>query len=91
MFRGTRTEFAGDDDFLSGEGSFFHGGRWNAPEVCRSVYTSLEHKTVVEEASANAREFGILDALPMTIRAVRCSLHLIVDVTREDTQAALAR
>jgi RES domain-containing protein len=90
VYRGTRTEFAGDDDFLSGDGSLFHGGRWNAPEVCRAVYTSLEHTTVVEEASAGARQFGILDALPMTIRAVRCGLHLVVDFTTEAAPAALA-
>jgi len=81
VYRGTRIEFAGDGEFLSGEGSFLHGGRWNAPEVGRAVYTSLDHKTVVEEASAGDRVFGILKALPMTIRAVRCELQLVIDLT----------
>lgn len=91
VFRGTRTKFAGDADFLSGEGSLLHGGRWNPPALCRVVYTSEELDTVLAEARAHARAYGIPDAslLPMTLRAVRCDLKFIMDLTDRRTRARL--
>ena len=91
MYRGARPRYAGDPDFVSGEGSRAGGGRWNPPNSFRTVYSSLLAGTVLAEALAGTQAYGIpdADALPLTLRSVVCRLNAVVDLTDPRVQARL--
>jgi RES domain-containing protein len=68
---------------LSGEGSFHVGGRWNAPDTMRAVYTSTTPETATTESLAYFRYYGFReqDAMPRTLLALEFKLNNILDLT----------
>ena len=69
-----------------GQGSFLHGGRWNAPGAFRAVYGSTSDVVAVQESRANAEYAGI--ALPFRtprlLVVVELALHTVLDLTAQE-------
>ena len=82
-FRLVNLEFIDPSDILSGKGSFFNGGRWNAPKTFRAVYASTTVATAAEEANSIANRYGLTAAVlrPRLHVAIRYELERVVDFT----------
>lgn len=90
LFRSVSPRYASEDDLLSGEGSFRHGGRWNPPGV-RAVYGSFSPETALSEALAGVRHYGIPveKALPRVMAAFKVKSRELPDLTNPETESAL--
>lgn len=82
-FRSVRPKYWASDEFLQGEGSRRHGGRWNPPGSFRSVYLSTSIDTALAEIKGWLRYFGLPteSALPRVFAAVEVVLSLTLDLT----------
>ncbi|MEP6601953.1 MAG: RES family NAD+ phosphorylase, partial [Nitrospirota bacterium] len=58
-YRVTTLDYPSPKSILLGQGSFLHGGRWNAPGSFRAVYGSTTDVVAVAESRANAQYAGI--------------------------------
>jgi len=82
---------------LSGEGSFQHGGRWNAIGSFRAVYGSLSDTVAIEESRAIADYYGVTQPLlrPRLLVAIRFRLARVLDFSTlslgREEKATLAR
>lgn len=81
-YRVTTLDYPSPESILLGQGSFLHGGRWNAIGAFRAVYGSTEDTVAVAESRATAEYAGVswpfrtprlLVAIELSLRAV---LHL---------------
>src|SRR3978361_109813 len=66
-YRVTTLDYPSPKSILLGQGSFLHGGRWNAPGSFRAVYGSTADVVAVAESRANAEYAGI----PFPVRTPR--------------------
>lgn len=80
--RATHPNWASAGELLSGVGAIKTAGRWNPPGMFRAVYMSDSPETALAESLARQRYYHLLphDALPLTLVAVRISLHSIVSL-----------
>ena len=82
-YRVTTLDYPSPQSILLGQGSFLHGGRWNAMGSFRAVYGSTEDTVAVAESRATADYLHI----PMPFRtprllvAIELSLGAILDLT----------
>lgn len=85
-FRSVELEHASAEQILSGEGSFRHGGRWNAPETFSVVYSSTRPGTAVEEAFQLAADYDLArdDLKPRLTCGIAWDLSRVVDLTGDD-------
>ncbi len=90
-YRVTTLDYPRPASILSGEGSFLHGGRWNARGSFRAVYGSTTDTTAVAEARANADYAGMPQVLlaPRLLVAIEFDLSRVLDLTAVETMRAL--
>jgi RES domain-containing protein len=85
-YRVTTLDYPRPRDILMGQGSFLHGGRWNAPGSFRAVYGSTTDLVAVQESRANAEYAGI--ALPFRrprlLVVVELALRSVLDLTTSE-------
>ena len=69
-----------------GQGSFLHGGRWNAPGSFRAVYGSTSDVVAVQESRANAEYAGIPLPFrtPRLLVVVELALRRVLDLRTPD-------
>jgi RES domain-containing protein len=97
VFRSVRPKYWASEDFLSGEASKRHGGRWNAPSSFRVVYLSLSLDTALEEVKGWSRYYGLQPeaALPRVFAAIEADLSETLDLMdgaiRQRLQVSLER
>ena len=90
-FRSVELEHALPEQILSGEGSYKHGGRWNAPESFPVIYSSTRPGTAAEEAFQLADDYDLTpdDLKPRVIVGIEWDLSRVIDLTRSDLPAWL--
>ena len=83
----TTLDYASPRDILLGQGSFLHGGRWNAPGSFRAVYGSTVDTVAVHESRANAEYAGIPFPFksPRLLVAAELALEKVLDLTASAT------
>ncbi len=82
-YRVTTLDYPSAKSILLGQGSFFHGGRWNAIRSFRAVYGSTVDTVAVAESRATADYARVPQpfATPRLLVAIEFSLQLVLDLT----------
>ncbi len=88
-YRVTTLEYPSTKSILLGQGSYLHGGRWNARGSFRAVYGSTEDTVAVAESRATADYAGV----PWPFRAPRLlvAIELSVQATIDLISAGALR
>jgi RES domain-containing protein len=83
IYRVTTLKYRDPGEILMGEGSYRHGGRWNAMGSLRAVYGSVDDVTALKESKANADYANLPYPFRETrlIVAVEVALSRVVDLT----------
>ena len=83
IYRVTTLKYRDPGEILLGEGSYHHGGRWNAIGSFRTVYGSMNDVTALKESKANAEYANLPYPFRETrlIVAVEVALSRVVDLT----------
>jgi RES domain-containing protein len=91
LYRSSSPRYANKDDLLSGAGSKTAGGRWNPPKSFRTVYTSLDPHTAIDEALAHFVHFDlpIAKAMPRVLVALDAQLQQVLNLTDDLIRQAL--
>lgn len=91
FYRSAAVPYANKDDVITGVGSKRTGARWNAPNSFRTVYTSLDLQTALEESLAHCRyyELPLETITPRVFIAIRVRLQCILDLSRGDIRNTL--
>lgn len=81
-YRVTTLEYPNAQSILMGQGSFLHGGRWNARGSFRAVYGSTEDTVAVAESRATADYLQIPMPFPTPrlLVAIKLRLHFVLDL-----------
>jgi RES domain-containing protein len=82
-FRSVRPRYWSSGEYLTGEGSRIHGGRWNAPHSFATVYLSHSLKGAWEEFNGQRRKYGFApeSMLPRVFSAVNVELSQLLELT----------
>ena len=82
-YRVTTLDYPSPKSILLGQGSFLHGGRWNAIGSLRAVYGSTEDTVAVAESRATADYAKVPWPFrtPRLLVAIELSLEAILDLT----------
>src|SRR5690606_2102466 len=82
IFRSTTPKYATENDFVTGEGSRRHGGRWNPPGLA-AVYGSFSPETAMAETLAQHRYYRlpVENAMPRTFVAIEVRLQRVLDLS----------
>ena len=90
-YRVTTLDYPSPAAILSGQGSFLHGGRWNAPGSFRAVYGSTTDVIAVQESGATASYAGIPLPFktPRLLVAIELSLQRVLDLSDADALGRL--
>ena len=90
-YRVTTLDYPSPKSILLGEGSFRHGGRWNAIGSFRAVYGSTVDTVAVAESRATADYAGIPlpFATPRLLVALELALQAVLDLTRASVRERL--
>jgi RES domain-containing protein len=80
-FRFQTIDFPKPDDILSGEGSFLHGGRWNARRALHAVYASTSDATALAECKAIDRYYGVVNRSPRLLVAIAVKVNRLLDLS----------
>ena len=82
-YRVTTLDYPSPKSILLGQGSFLHGGRWNAIGSFRAVYGSTEDTVAVAESRATADYAGVSWPFrtPRLLVAIDLSLQAVLDLT----------
>jgi RES domain-containing protein len=88
VYRSASPRYANKDDLLTGAGSKTAGARWNPPNSFRTVYTSLDPQTALDEVLAHFRHYGlaISKAMPRVFVSLETSLRRVLDLTDGSTR-----
>lgn len=91
VYRSADVSYANKDDVITGIGSKRTGARWNASNSFRTIYTSLDPQTALEESLAHCHYYGLpLEAItPRVFIAIRVRLQRILDLSQGDIRNAL--
>ncbi|HVY60965.1 MAG TPA: RES family NAD+ phosphorylase [Planctomycetota bacterium] len=84
VYRTSSPRWSKTADVTSGAGALIAGGRWNAPDTFRAVYTALSMETALAELVSTARHYGLPDSsvLPRVWEAIEVKgLTRVLDVT----------
>lgn len=78
-------------EIVSGTGAFIAGGRWNPVGEMKAVYLSRKPETAMKEALEHFRYHGlpISTGLPKVVVAVAVRINRLLDLTAQDSTAAL--
>ncbi len=90
-YRVTTLDYPSPRSILQGEGSFLHGGRWNALGSFRAVYGSTEDTVAVSESRATAEYAHVPQPFrtPRLLIAIEFSLQAVLDLTSASIRARL--
>ena len=90
-YRVTTLDYPRPKSILLGQGSFLHGGRWNAIGSFRAVYGSTLDTVAVAESRATAEyaRVPLPFPTPRLLVAIEFSLGAILDLTNVSVRAAL--
>jgi len=90
-YRVTTLDYPRPKSILLGQGSFLHGGRWNAIGSYRSVYGSTVDTVAVAESHATADYLGVRLPFrtPRLLVAIDLSLQAVLDLTNVGARAQL--
>jgi RES domain-containing protein len=90
-YRVTTLDYPSPKSILLGQGSFLHGGRWNAIGSFRAVYGSTEDTVAVAESRATADYAGVSWPFrtPRLLVAIELSLQAVLDLTDISIQRRL--
>lgn len=90
-YRVTTLDYPDSKSILLGEGSYRHGGRWNAIGSFRAVYGSTLDTVAVAESRATAEYAGISYPFraPRLLVTVEFSLQLVLDLADQRVQRSL--
>ena len=90
-YRVTTLNYPSPKSILLGQGSFLHGGRWNAVGSFRAVYGSTEDTVAVAESRATADYAGVSWPFrtPRLLVAIELSLQAVLDLTDTSIQTRL--
>ena len=90
-YRVTTLEYPTPRSILLGQGSFLHGGRWNAIESFRAVYGSTEDTVAVAESRATADylHISVPFRTPRLLVAIELSLGAILNLTSPEIRKSL--
>ena len=90
-YRVTSLEYPSPKSILLGQGSFLHGGRWNARGSFRAVYGSTEDTVAVAESRATADYLRVPMPFPTPrlLVAIELDLEAVLDLTSEEVRAKL--
>jgi RES domain-containing protein len=82
-YRVTTLDYPSPKSILLGQGSFLHGGRWNAIGSFRAVYGSTVDTVAVAESRATAEyaQIPLPFATPRLLVALELALHAVLDLT----------
>jgi RES domain-containing protein len=83
LYRSSSPRYANLDDLLTGAGSKAVGARWNPPNSFRTVYTSLDPHTAIDEALAQFVHYRlpVANAMQRVIVAVKARLQRVLNLT----------
>jgi RES domain-containing protein len=83
VYRSASPRYANKDDLLTGAGSKTAGGRWNPPNSFRTIYTSLDPHTALDEVLAHFVYYRlpIARAMPRVIVALETCFQRILNLT----------
>lgn len=81
-FRSATVKYANEDDFISGSGAAYFGGRWNPPPI-KAIYASLDPVTATKEAFQQFAKFGfqLTKIKPRVIAGIKFKLKRVLDIT----------
>ena len=90
-YRVTTLDYPSPKSILLGEGSFLHGGRWNAIGFLRAVYGSTAETVAVAESGATAdyANIPLPFATPRLLVAIELALQAVLDLTRASIRERL--
>ncbi len=90
-YRVTTLDYPDPKSILVGQGSFLHGGRWNAIGSFRAVYGSTLDTVAVEESRATADYARVPWPFrtPRLLVAIELSLQAVLDLTNASIRARL--
>ena len=91
VYRVTTLDYPSPKSILLGQGSFLHGGRWNAIGSFRAVYGSTEDTVAVAESRATAdyAQVSWPFRTPRLLVAIELSLQAMLDLTAASIRAKL--
>ncbi|MBA3607730.1 MAG: RES family NAD+ phosphorylase [Chthoniobacterales bacterium] len=90
-YRVTTLDYPSPGSILQGQGSFLHGGRWNAIGSFRAVYGSTVDTVAVAESRATA-DYALVPQpfrTPRLLVAIEFSLQAVLDLTSASIRAQL--
>jgi len=90
-YRVTTLDYPSPKSILLGQGSFLHGGRWNAIGSFRAVYGSTADTVAVAESRATAdyANIPLPFATPRLLVAIELALQAVLDLTRASIRERL--
>ncbi len=90
-YRVTTLDYPSPKSILLGQGSFLHGGRWNATGSFRAVYGSTVDTVAVAEsrATANYARIPLPFVTPRLLVALELALQAVLDLTRASIRERL--
>ena len=90
-YRVTTLDYPSPKSILLGQGSYLHGGRWNARESFRAVYGSTEDTVAVAESRATADYAHVPWPFrtPRLLVAIELSLQSVLDLARAEVRRKL--
>lgn len=90
-YRVTTLDYPSPKSILLGQGSFLHGGRWNARGSFRAVYGSTVDTVAVAESRATAdyARIPLPFATPRLLVAIELALQPVLDLTRASIRERL--
>jgi RES domain-containing protein len=91
IYRSSSPRYANKHDLLTGLGSRTAGGRWNPPNSFRTIYSSLDPQTALDEVLAHFHYYKlpIESAMPRVTVSVMARLQHVLDITDGTTRLAL--
>jgi RES domain-containing protein len=91
VYRSASPRYANKGALLTGTGSKRAGGRWNPPNSFRTVYSSLDPHTALDEVLAYFRHYKIPieSAMPRVTVSVEVRLQRVLDLTNGAIRSAL--
>jgi RES domain-containing protein len=90
VFRSAGVKYASKQDFLSGEGAAYFGGRWNPPRI-RAIYASLDPLTATQESYQEFIKYGfkLQDIRPRVMAGARLKLACLLDLAKSTIRRKL--
>lgn len=80
-YRNVKPEYADRERVLSPEGSYLHGGRYNAAGEIRALYLALDLATLVAEIAGAFSDAKLSNQFPRMLVSIEVALANVLDLT----------